>query len=184
MLLQLRKKKKNSFPTIFLYLPTKDKTSIRITRNVNSWRENSWCSLLKSAAVEKKKEKRKERKKQKGGGKWGKRQTRCQGGGSGSSSSSSYPETIINHQERDNRIAQPTGEQLSLRSALNVHVTRCSCVFWNTLPLPPFGQTYRNRDFYQMTISRGQLERLKLKFYLKFCQFFNSIVVCMYIYYM
>lgn len=25
------------------------------------------------------------------------------------------PRTIINHQERDNRIAQPTGEQLSLR---------------------------------------------------------------------
>lgn len=67
----------------------------------------------------KKKRKRKEErqgKKQKGGGKWGKRRTRCQGGGSGGSSS--YPETIINHQERDNRIAQPTGEQLSLRSAL------------------------------------------------------------------
>lgn len=37
------------------------------------------------------------------------------------------PRTIINHQERDNRIVQPTGEQLSLRWALNVHVTRCYC---------------------------------------------------------
>lgn len=29
------------------------------------------------------------------------------------------PRTIINHQERDNRIVQPTGEQLSLRWALS-----------------------------------------------------------------
>lgn len=29
------------------------------------------------------------------------------------------PRTIINHQERDNRIVQPTGEQLSLRWASN-----------------------------------------------------------------
>jgi len=37
------------------------------------------------------------------------------------------PRTIINHQERDNRIVQPTGEQLSLQWALTVHVTRCYC---------------------------------------------------------
>lgn len=39
------------------------------------------------------------------------------------------PRTIINHQERDNRIVQPTGEQLSLQWALTVHVTRCYCNF-------------------------------------------------------
>lgn len=46
-----------------------------------------------------------------------KKETKLEGkeGNVDAKSRQQLPQTIINHQERDNRIAQPTGEQLSFR---------------------------------------------------------------------